>query len=81
MFCHTPVTELRPGHRASAPALRWDVGLVLRHGVRLEPDPATDPLGYLTLQLNRLTRGGRAALTDPCLGSPPWGSAPYSALP
>jgi hypothetical protein len=52
----------RPGLRAS-----------VRSGVRLEPDPRTDPRPYPTALLNRSVRGGSAAATDPRLGVSPWG--------
>jgi hypothetical protein len=81
MFCHTAVTDLRPDHEASGPSVRSGVRLIVRWGVSLEPDPRTDPLDHLTLQVNRLTHGGWLVLTDPCLGVFPWGSAPYCAVP
>lgn len=56
---------------------RVGVWLGVGIGVRLDPDPYTDPRHHTTGQVNRAVTGRPSAPTDPCLGVSRWGEDAY----
>jgi hypothetical protein len=60
------------------PGPRAGVRVGVRSGVRLEPDPRTDTLRDLTVQVSRLTGGHGNVATNPCRGFPRGAYPEYS---